>query len=72
MILDEIYEGIRLMRLGDDPCPFPDDSLDLGGRCDWCLLIFPEVYKRQYEGDWCPCDVIGYDYVKSEMRRLFP
>ena len=72
MILDEIYEGIRWFRIKNHSCPFPDDSLDTGGRCDWCLLIFPEVYDRDENGDWCPCDIIGYDNVKSEMQRLFP
>lgn len=74
MILDEIYEAIRKFRNTDlvakYVCPFDFPVTDFP-KCDWCLLLFPEIKeKRDDSGNWCPCDFL--DYVKSEMRRLFP
>ncbi len=64
MILDEIYEAIRIYRKEDEICPFPAGS---GFKCEWCNAIFPEALSID-----CPCLMLNYDYVKSEMRRLFP
>ncbi len=70
MILDEIHEAIRKFRNTSYVCPFDVPIID-SPRCDWCLLLFPEIKeKRDAFDDWCPCDSLNY--VHSEMRRLFP
>ncbi len=72
MILDEIYEAIRKFRNTGYVCPF-DSRVRDSPRCDWCLLLFPEIKEKRDASDnwnWCPCDSLNY--VKSEMWRLFP
>ena len=81
MILDEIYDNIKRFRDRDEgiACPFPKN-------CDYCRLIFREINipknknflqntQTDYDGSgWpdCPCLQLKANYVKSEMRRLFP
>ncbi len=69
MILDEICEAIREYRINENLCPFPWQE---EFRCDWCTLLFPDVFRKDYIIIDCPCYVLDYHYVKSEMRRLFP
>ena len=68
MILDEIYEAIKTKRLNNDYCPFPKE--DNWENCNKCRLLFPEIDGLITK--YCPCILLGDDYVKSEMRRLFP
>ena len=83
MILDEIYYSVKAFRNrgnGSLTCPFPSN-------CDYCRLIFREItipknnkfmqaiHNSNVDGSgWpdCPCLQLDEDYVKSEMRRLFP
>ena len=77
MILDERYEAIREFRKTELSCPFSRLIDKTGGRnnCFRCELLFPEVSGTKGAVDgylYCPCALLGNDYVKSEMRRLFP
>ena len=79
LILDEIIESLRLFRLNNpedfdrrSKCPFFDNTLKLG-ECQYCKLLFPEMMDTARWGlIACPCLSLGYNYVKSEMQRLFP
>ena len=71
MILDEIYNAIKLHRQSRaEPCPFPVGDIEDGrARCEWCRLLFPET--KNHKGLTCPCIVLGDEFVESEMRWLF-
>jgi len=70
MILDEIYREIIIYRgkRRTDRCAFHL-------HCEWCEYLFPEILvdSAKVEGYiQCPCFVLGYDFVRAEMQRLFP
>lgn len=74
MTLDEIYQAIREKREGEYSCPFVDTK-----NHEECKFLFPEIvghywlsWSDESEHIKCPCHILGNDYVKSEMRRLFP
>jgi len=69
VILDEIYESIKRVRVSGNECPFL--SVSSRYRCHRCKLLFPEIIKDRFRHG-CPCIVLGRLFVKSEMRRLFP
>ena len=82
MIFDEIYKDIlrfRALNERDTDCPFENSMGSTckwwESNCKWCLLLFPEIIGTSTpcgNEPRCPCHVLGDDYVKSEMRRLFP
>lgn len=67
LILDKITRSIENYRktIGS-ACPF-ENNYD----CYFCELLFPEIISETYR-ESCPCELLGYNFVKEEMRRLFP
>ena len=78
MILDEIIEAVKVFRLNDEACPF--QHAERWENCNNCKLLFPEIIGTEVIASdeeikpCCPCNmtILGDDFVKEEMRRLFP